>query len=421
MSVISMIKKYSPVYSVFLHVCFICLVSYSTLLPQNNKTAKCEQSIIDDLKTHRYATSLNKIDALKLCECITHVDNIMFNHDCYYERLAFLRVLDNLVGGMEPGAPGCYSQFLLNDRAQEYITRMDNEGIIEIGSHEYLSLAFLAYEIRIRYGDLSKVPYIFSYMDNGRDGELISVMSLMDVLEIIAKTNSQYKQEAIDRIKSLVTNPMSKLGKIDALFALKEIIIESPELDDLFMAIITDVEEDDRTRELVSVSFESPRKRELYKNLLPLDMGEIKSHMYYAVVVKEPGTKEEIKFVLDCLENETDEELIEWVLWRLEYDEYFKPPKPPLDWTALQVVQDIDLRLLNSYGWIPENLYEQLESQLMLIEVLIDEPGICDIIDDTLEYIEMNEDDSWYLGYKFIKYPLLYTKEKLVEAGFQCN
>jgi len=298
---------------------------------------------------------------------------------------------------------------------------MDNEGIIEIGSHEYLSLAFLAYEIRIRYGDLSKVPYIFSYMDNGRDGELISVMSLMDVLEIIAKTNSQYKQEAIDRIKSLVTNPMSKLGKIDALFALKEIIIESPELDDLFMAIITDVEEDDRTRELVSVSFESPRKRELYKNLLPLDMGEIKSHMYYAVVVKEPGTKEEIKFVLDCLENETDEELIEWVLWRLEYDEYFKPPKPPLDWTALQVVQDIDLRLLNSYGWIPENLYEQLESQLMLIEVLIDEPGICDIIDDTLEYIEMNEDDSWYLGYKFIKYPLLYTKEKLVEAGFQCN
>jgi hypothetical protein len=53
MSVISMIKKYSPVYSMFLQVCFICLVSYSTLLPQNNKTAECEQSIIDDLKTHR--------------------------------------------------------------------------------------------------------------------------------------------------------------------------------------------------------------------------------------------------------------------------------------------------------------------------------------------------------------------------------
>lgn len=421
MSVISMIKKYSPVYSVFLHVCFICLVSYSTLLPQNNKTAECEQSIIDDLKTHRYATSLNKIDALKLCECITHVDNIMFNHDCYYERLAFLRVLDNLVGGMEPGVPGCYSQFSLNNRAQEYITRMDNEGIIEIGSHEYLSLAFLAYEIRIRYGDLSKVPNIFSYMDNGRDGELISEMSLLDVLEMIAKTNSQYKQEAIDRIKSLVTNPMSKLGKIDALYTLQNVLVESPELDDLFMAIITDVEEDDRTREIVSVSFESPRKRELYKNLLPLDMGEIKSHMYYAVVVKEPGTKEEIKFVLDCLENETDEELIEWVLWRLEYDEYFKPPKPPSDWTALQVVQDIDLRLLNSYGWIPENLYSQLDIQLKAIEEFLNEPGIYDIIDDTLEYIEMNEDDSWYLGYKFIKYPLLYTKEKLVEAGFQCN
>jgi hypothetical protein len=429
MSVINLIKKYPSVCNLFFQICFISIISYSTLLPQNNQTAECEQSIIDELNSDFYDNAIGKIRVLKLCECIPHVDDAMFNDEeefwfsvksIYYRRVNFLQVLDALVGGMEPGAPGCYPWLLLNDRAQEFITRLESEGNIQIGSPEYFDFVFLPSEIRIRYGDLSKVPNIFSYMDNGRQGELISEMSLLEVLEMIAKIDSPYKQEAIERIKSLITNPMSKLGKLSALFALQEIIIESPELDDLFMDIIINGE-DTWTRAKVSGRFQSPRKRELYKNLLPVDMGEIKSHFYYAIVVKEPGTKEEIKYVLDCLANETDEELIKWVLWRLEYDKYFKPSRPTTEWTALQVVQDINLQLLSSYGWIPENLYDQLESQLTKIENSINEPSICEIIDETLEFLLMNENDSWHLGHKFIIYPLLYTKEKLVDAGFQCN